>query len=96
VAVRFAIVDPHSVASELRFQWDSATTTIAPQCEILLQLVADACEGLLNRSPQVNPATDAATEELCAGPVPTSSGRVRTSGSDRGIEQGGGQLLLMK
>jgi UDP-GlcNAc:undecaprenyl-phosphate GlcNAc-1-phosphate transferase len=97
-AVCFAIVDARSVASELKFQWDSPTTTTTPQCEILLQLVADACESLLNRSSVVEVVPERApVNEKEQVMVPTSSGRVRTSGNnDHGIDSGAHQLVVMK
>lgn len=49
VSARFAVVDESAGAHEVEFYLDSPDGSIAPQSEILLQLVADSIETLANR-----------------------------------------------
>ncbi len=56
-SVRFELNDADGVSSVLEFFVDSANGIVAPQSEILLQLVADAAEDLLKRVAKARAAT---------------------------------------
>lgn len=49
VSARFSVADESTALHELEFYLDSADGSLAPQSEILLQLVADSIETLSNR-----------------------------------------------
>jgi UDP-GlcNAc:undecaprenyl-phosphate GlcNAc-1-phosphate transferase len=57
VSAKFAVKDSVGVASDVEFFWDSPETTVSPQAEILLQLVADGAELLAQRAGRARAAT---------------------------------------